>query len=77
MSQYRTIPLKPATYERLQNLGQKGQTWDDIVNRLLKNDTEAESLHGTAHTAWDNANLKGESCRRTGVIKNKNADNDK
>jgi hypothetical protein len=33
---YKHIPVKPRTYEKLQNLGRKGETFDQIVNKLLR-----------------------------------------
>lgn len=33
---YKHIPVKPDTYEKLQNLGRKGETFDRIVNKLLR-----------------------------------------
>jgi len=31
-----TIRLKKETVEKLKNLGKKGETYDDIVNRLIE-----------------------------------------
>jgi hypothetical protein len=32
---YSQIPVKDETKERLEELGEFGETWDDLVNRLL------------------------------------------
>ena len=35
MSQVRTIAVKPETWERLTELGRKGDTYDAIIRRLI------------------------------------------
>jgi len=32
---YVTVPVKPATKDRLDRTGHKGEKYDDLVNRLL------------------------------------------
>ena len=31
----KTVKLRPFTVERLKDLGKKGETYDDIINRLI------------------------------------------
>jgi hypothetical protein len=35
MNKYSNIPVKRATKERLAKYGNKGETWDELLNRLL------------------------------------------
>ena len=36
MEDLTTIPLKKTTRDRLKNFGQKGETYDNVVNRLME-----------------------------------------
>ncbi len=36
MSELTTITLAKETVERLKNIGKKGQTYNDIINRLIE-----------------------------------------
>ena len=31
----KTVKLRPETVERLKDIGKKGETYDDIINRLI------------------------------------------
>jgi len=31
----KVVKLRPETVERLKNLGKKGETYDDIINKLI------------------------------------------
>lgn len=35
MADLTTIPLKKATRDRLRNLGRKGESYDDLLHRLM------------------------------------------
>lgn len=35
MIRYTTIPLFPKTKERLKKHGKKGETWDQVVNKII------------------------------------------
>jgi len=43
MSEYSYIRLKKETVEKLKKIGHKGETYDDIVNRLIEEAKEHES----------------------------------
>ena len=37
MTEITTIPLRKSTRDQLKNMGKKGQTFDDLICRLLEN----------------------------------------
>ncbi len=35
MAEYSSISVKPKTVERIEALGKKSETWDELLNRLV------------------------------------------
>jgi hypothetical protein len=50
--QITTIQIKSSTKRRLQKLGRKGDTYDDIVRRLINGSGSLESGSGSYQAQW-------------------------
>ena len=37
MTEYKSLNVKPETYTELTRIGRKGESYDDIIQRLIKN----------------------------------------
>lgn len=48
-----TIPLDKGTRDRLKALGDKGETYDDLVNRLIDHYMDAEGEEDEAEIEFD------------------------
>ncbi|HVL86779.1 MAG TPA: hypothetical protein VM681_02030 [Candidatus Thermoplasmatota archaeon] len=51
MSKFTTIPLLPATRDKLKSLGRKGETYDQILNRLMATPTPFELVEAPIEDA--------------------------
>jgi hypothetical protein len=48
-----TIPLQKSTRDRLKALGNKGETYDELVNRLIDRYLEAEQAPDVGEVEFD------------------------
>ncbi len=48
-----TIPLEKETRDRLKDLGKKGETYDELVNRLIDHFMEAQQAEAEDEIEFD------------------------
>ncbi len=61
---YKNIPVKPETHQKLEALGRKGQSFDDVVAELLRGEPFVNSLKPILQNAID----KVEKAKKRGGI---------
>ena len=42
VAEFKIIKVSPGTHKELQNIGTKGETFDDVIKRLIKEHTERQ-----------------------------------